>query len=56
MLNDAKKAEKKSWHMGTHLRVLSQSYLMTVLDGYPKYLHPCSLDESSLSMGRVIIA
>ena len=50
----------KPWHMGTHLRVLSESYPMKPtcqgLDGFQKKsLHPCSLDESSLSIGRVVI-
>ena len=43
--------------MGTHLRVLSESYPlntnMTGLDGLPKYLLPCALAESSLSIERV---
>ena len=34
--------------MGTHLRVLSESYLMntymTGLDGFQKSLHPCDLE------------
>ena len=34
--------------MGTHLRELSEG-----IDGFQKSLHPCSLDESSLSTGRV---
>ena len=53
------KSEKwlKPWLMGTHMRVLSESYPMntnmTSLDGLLKSLHPCALDESSLSIGRV---
>ena len=54
------KAEKwpKPWHMGTHLRVLSESYqINTNMTGismiFRKSLHPCALDESSLSNGRV---
>ena len=43
--------------MGTHLSVHSESYLMnTNMTGFiwlQKYLHPCALDESSLSIGRV---
>ena len=45
--------------MGTHLRVLSESYPKntnkTGLDGFRKYLRSCVLDESSLSIGRVNI-
>ena len=41
--------------MGTHLRVLSKSYPvntnMTGLDGFRKTLRPCTLAESSLSIG-----
>ena len=47
----------KPWHMGTHLRVLSESYPMntnmTGLDGLKRTLPPCVWDESSLSIGRV---
>ena len=48
----------KPWHMGTHLGVLSESYPMnTNMSGYivdfQQSLHPCTLDESSLSIGRV---
>ena len=43
--------------MGTHLRVLSESYpLNTNMTGFrwfPKGLHSCALEESSLSTGRV---
>ena len=43
--------------MGTHLRVLSESYLlntnMTGFRKFSKYLCPCSLDRNSLSIGRV---
>ena len=47
--------------MGTHLRVLSESYLVNInmpglgLDGYQKTLNPFALDVSSLSIGRVKI-
>ena len=44
--------------MGTHLRVLSESFQMnTNMTGFGwfirKSLHPCALDKSSLSIGRV---
>ena len=43
--------------MGTHLRVLSESYPMnTNMTGFRKLkktLHPCALDECRLSIGRV---
>ena len=42
--------------MGTHLRVLSESYPMNTnmgLHGFQKSLHPCPLDESNLSIGRI---
>ena len=40
--------------MGTHLRVLSESYLMnTNMIGFQISLHFCALDESSLSLLRV---
>ena len=54
-----KKAEKlrKPWHMGTHLRVLNESFPMnTKMTGFrwfSKTLHPCALDENNLSIGRV---
>ena len=52
-----KKAEKwlKHWHIGTQLRVLSESFLMsTNMTGFGwKSLHPRALDESSVSFGRV---
>ena len=42
--------------MGTHLRVLSENFLMstnmTSLNRFQKPLHPCAFDESSLSIGR----
>ena len=45
---------KEPWHMGTHLRVLSESIPMntnmTGLDSFQKSLRPCALNESSLSM------
>ena len=47
----------KPWHVGTHLRVLSESYPMntnvTGFRWFSKILLPCALDESSLSIGRV---
>ena len=46
----------KPWHTGTHLRVLSESYPMnTNMTGFRWFssLHPCALDKSSLSIGRV---
>ena len=40
--------------MGTHLRVLSESYPMsTNMTEFRWFLHPCALDESSLSIGRL---
>ena len=54
------KSEKKGlkpWHMGTHLRVLGEGDPMNnKLTGFrwlSNILHPCALDESSLSIGRV---
>ena len=45
--------------MGTHLRVLGKSYPMnTNMTGFRRFqrsLRPCTLDESSLSIGRVSI-
>ena len=45
------------WHMGTHLRELSESYLMnTNMTGFrwfSKILASLCLDESSLSIGIV---
>ena len=47
----------KPLHMGSHLRVLSDSYPMnTNMTGFQRFSKisgPCALDESSLSMGRV---
>ena len=47
----------KPWRMGTHLGVLSESYLMsTNMTGFrcsSKALRPSALDDSSLSIGRV---
>ena len=38
--------------MGTHLRVLSEGYLMnTYMPGFRWFSHHCALDESSLSIG-----
>ena len=49
----------RPWHMGTYLRVLSESFQMntnmTGFKWFQKALHPFALDESSLSMGRVKI-
>ena len=44
--------------MGTHMKVLSESFPMnTNMTGFrcffQKYLHPCALAESSLSIGKV---
>ena len=43
--------------MGTHMRVLSESYpINTNMRGFRfffKSLRPCALEESSLSIGRV---
>ena len=52
----SKKPEKwlKPWHMGTHLRVLSESYpTNTNMIDSSKSLCSCALDESSLSIGNV---
>ena len=48
----------KPWHMGTHLRVLNESYPMnTNMIGLRWFsfffLRPCALDEGSHSIGRV---
>ena len=48
----------KPWHMGTHLRALTAGAIQWIptwhgFDGFQKSLHPCALDESSLSIGRV---
>ena len=57
--NICNKPEKwlKHWHMGTHLRVLSESFPMnTNITGFrcfSKTLHPYASDESSLSIARV---
>ena len=55
-----KNAEKwlKPWHMWSHLRVLSKSYLLNKnIIGFKwfskKSLCLCTLDKSSLSIGRV---
>ena len=53
------KPEKRlnPWHMGTHMRMLSESYLMTTnmtrFDGFQKSFRPCALLESCLNIGRV---
>ena len=43
--------------MGTHLRVLSECFLLnTNMIGFGWFsMHPCALDVSSLSIGRVKI-
>ena len=54
-----KKAEKwlRPRHMGTHLRVLSESYVMnTNMIGFrpfSKALYHCALDKNTFSIGRV---
>ena len=55
-----KKTEKwlKPCYMGTHMRILSQSYPIKnqndmVLDVFQRSLHPCTSDESSLNISRV---
>ena len=53
---DVKNPEKwlKPWQMGTHLRVLSESYpTWQDLDGFQKSLLPRALEENSFSIGRV---
>ena len=51
------KNDWKLWEIGTHLRVLSESYpmntKMTGFRGFQKSLHPYALDKSSLSIERV---
>ena len=46
----------KHWQMGTHLRVLSEIFPMNTnkigFRWFQKHLHPCALEESSLSIGR----
>ena len=48
---------KNPWYMGTHLRVLSESYPMntniTGNNGFQTSLHPCALGKGSVSFGRV---
>ena len=56
ILNDAKNPEKwlKPWQMGTHLRVLSESYPMnTNMIGFEDFLRFCAFDKSRLSIKRV---
>ena len=54
-----KETEKslKSWHVGTHVRVLSESFPMNTsmagLVGFQRTFRPCALDESSLSINRI---
>ena len=54
-----KKSQKllDPWQIGTHLRVLSENYPMnTNMTGFrcfQRFWHPCGLDKSSLSIGRV---
>ena len=47
----------KHWHMGVHLRVLSERFPMNTnmagFRGFSKPLRPCALDVSSLSIGGV---
>ena len=47
----------KPWHMGTHLKVLCESYPMNTnmigFKWFSKILCHCALDESSLSIRRV---
>ena len=45
----------KSWHMDTHLRVLSESFPMNIdrVDGFQKSLHPFALNESNLNIRRI---
>ena len=45
----------KPWHMGTHLRVRAIQWIPTWqgLNAFQKSLHPCPLEESSLSIERV---
>ena len=56
-----KKPEKwlKPWHMGTHMRVLSEGFLMnTNLTGFWCFqisLHPCALDEISLCVYNELV-
>ena len=47
----------KPWHIGTHLRVLSEIYpINTNRTGFRWFsLRPCALDKSRLSIGRVKI-
>ena len=58
--NKAKKLKKepKPWHMGTHLRVLSESHpvntIMAGFRGFSKFLRPCAFDESSLNRDWLI--
>ena len=48
-----------TWHMGAHLRVLSEIFPMNTnmavsqLEAFQKALRSCALDESNLSNGRV---
>ena len=55
-----KKPDKwlKPWHIGTHLRVIGESYpINTNMTGlriaFQIFLHNCAWDKSSLSIGRV---
>ena len=57
MMQKAPEIWLKSWHMGTHLRVLSESFPMntntTGFSWFSKILRPTALDEGSLNNGRV---
>ena len=43
----------KPWHMGTHGTTQRELFNEYQHDSFRKSLHPCALDESSLSIGRV---
>ena len=46
----------KPWHMGTHLRVFSESYqINTNMTGFRWFSKYCALEESSLHIGGVKI-
>ena len=55
-----KKTRKKEWNPGTWVLIWEYSAraiqwipIWQGLDGFQKYLLPCAMDESSLSIGRV---
>ena len=56
MMQKSKKNWLKPWHMGTLLGVLSERVWQhdRVWMVFFKSLHPCALDESSLSIGRAM--